>query len=84
MACERAFSAWNLQHTKQRNKLSSERTDALVFIHMNSRSLSGSSDKPTVDDEFELQALNDETKAMERLTRLMSQLNVDYEEGEDV
>lgn len=88
VACERAFSAWNLQHTKQRNSLSSERVNALVFIHMNCRSLLGSSNKPAsgaeFDDEFEWQALKDETKAMERLTRLMSQLSVDYEEGEDI
>ena len=61
--------------------MSSERANSLVFIHMNSRSLP---DSIYDSDEFEWQALKDETKAMERLTRMMSQLNVDYEEGEDV
>jgi hypothetical protein len=51
---------------------------------MNSKSLAGSSDKLSSDDELEWEALEAETKAMERLTHLMSQLNVDYEEGEEL
>jgi hypothetical protein len=62
--------------------LPSERVNALLFIHINSRSLLGSSDKPTFDGGFEWQAPRDETKEIEQLTRLMSQLDVDYEEDE--
>jgi hypothetical protein len=36
---ERAFSAQNLIHDKKRNRLSAEKTNKLVFIHMNQRLL---------------------------------------------
>jgi hypothetical protein len=67
VACERAFHAWNLQHTKLRSSLLPDKVDQLVFLHMNYRTL-GNVDMDCSEDDIEAAILEAEDEEIERLT----------------
>jgi hypothetical protein len=84
VASERAFSAMNLNHSKQRNSLNPKKVSMLVYIYMNQRTLDSTGDRLWIDDEnwekkTEVEKVAMEDEAME--TDISD--NEDEEDNED-